>query len=107
MNNVKIILKLISGKKYKKPKQKSTKKKDRGKKKNSSSLPSPKEIFEELVRNNMIKKSVTSKFSEFQGEVNYSGSALRGEPYFIDSPYGLGDVRQVSLFCRLLSCKIL
>lgn len=89
-------MKLILGKKYKKPKQKSTKKKERGENK-SSALPSPKEIFEELVRNNMIKKSVTSKFSEFQGEVNFSGSALRGEPYFIDSFYGLGDVRQVSL----------
>lgn len=94
---VKIILKLISGRKYKKPKQKPTKKKARDKKKQSSTFSSPKEIFEELIRNNMIKKSVTSKFSEFQGEVNYSGSALRGEPYFIDSLYGLGDVRQVSL----------
>jgi len=45
----------------------------------------------------MITKSINSKFNEFQGEVSYTGSALRGEPYYLDPPYGLGDIRQVSL----------
>lgn len=44
----------------------------------------------------MIKKSSTVKFEEFQGEVFFSGSALRSEPYNLDPPYNLGDVRQVS-----------
>lgn len=53
-------------------------------------------IFEELVRNGMIKKSVVSKFDEFKGEVSCSASALREEPHNLDPPCGLGDIRQVS-----------
>lgn len=45
----------------------------------------------------MIKKSVCSKFSDFQGEVSYSANVLTQEPIYSDPPYGLGDVRQVSL----------
>jgi len=55
------------------------------------------EIFEELVKNNMIKKSVVSKFDDFEGEIYCGASALRGEPYELDPIYGLGDIRQVSL----------
>lgn len=54
-------------------------------------------MFEELVRNGMIKKSVSAEFREFQGETAYSVGKLRGGPYYFDPPYGLGDVRQVSL----------
>lgn len=64
----------------------------------TKNLPNPEEIFENLVRNGMIKKSVISKFDDFEGEISYSGSALRGEPYYSDPLYGLGDIRQVSLY---------
>lgn len=83
------------GKNYKAPKQKSeTKKKKRRQK--DKKLPNPKDIFEELVKHGMIEKSCISKFNEFEGEVSYSGSILRGDPYNLNPPYGLGDVRQVS-----------
>lgn len=45
----------------------------------------------------MIKKSVSSKFSDFLGQVSYSAHVLRQAPNYSDPPYGLGDVRQVSL----------
>lgn len=81
-------------KKYKPPKHKPTKKE---KKVCKTNITTPEMIFEELVKNNMINKSVFSEFSEFKGEISYSSSVLRGEPYNSDPPYGLGDVRQVRL----------
>jgi len=51
-----------------------------------------------LVKNNLIKKSVTSRFIDFEGEVSLSAYVLRKEPYNSDPPYGLGDIRQVSQF---------
>ncbi|XP_060876495.1 dynein regulatory complex protein 11-like isoform X1 [Metopolophium dirhodum] len=80
-------------KKYKKPKIKSTKIKKGRKKKILT--PDPDEIFEELVKNNLIKKSVTSRFIDFQGEVSLSACVLREEPYYSDPPYCLGDIRQI------------
>ncbi|XP_015377577.1 PREDICTED: uncharacterized protein LOC107171834, partial [Diuraphis noxia] len=80
-------------KKYKEPTKKVTKifeKRDSEKNK----TPDPIKIFEELVKNNLLKKSVTSRFIDFQGEVSLSASVLRGEPYYSDPPYCLGDVRQ-------------
>lgn len=62
-----------------------------------NNLPNPEEIFEELVRNGMINKSVISKFDDFEGEISYSASTLREDPYYLDTFYGLGDIRQVSL----------
>lgn len=55
----------------------------------------------------MIKKSVTSKFKEFDGEVCYSGSAFRGDPFYLDPPYGLGDIRQVNQYNLLSFLKYL
>lgn len=86
---------MITGKKYKASKQKSKTKKKKRRQKNKK-LSSPKDIFEELVKHGMIEKSCISKFNEFKGEVSYSGSILRGDPYNLNPPYGLGDVRQVS-----------
>lgn len=94
--SLKYSLKLIIGNKYKAPKEKLTKSAKPRSKKNH--FPNPEEIFEELVKNNMIKKSVTSKFNEFKGDVFYSGNALRGDPFYLDPPYGLGDIRQVILY---------
>ncbi|VVC37808.1 P-loop containing nucleoside triphosphate hydrolase [Cinara cedri] len=79
--------------KYKPPKEKS-KKTPKGKPNKKKTL-SPKMMFEELVKNDMINKSVYSKFDDFKGEVSYCASTLRGEPHMLDPPYGLGDVRQI------------
>ncbi|CAH1738693.1 unnamed protein product [Aphis gossypii] len=81
-------------KKYKEPKKKNSEKSKKKFKKNVSKL-NPNEICEELIKNNLIKKSVTSRFADFQGEVSLSTGILRKEPYYSDSPYGLGDVRQI------------
>ncbi|XP_025193072.1 dynein regulatory complex protein 11-like, partial [Melanaphis sacchari] len=81
-------------KKYKEPKKKNTEKSKRKIKENKSEL-SPNEIFEELVKNNLIKKSVSSRFIDFQGEISLSACVLRNEPYYSDPPYGLGDIRQI------------
>lgn len=85
----------MTEKKYKEPKKKNNKKTSR--KKKTKKIPrDPIAIFEELVKNNLIKKSVISRFTDFQGEVSLSACVLREEPYYSDPPYCLGDIRQVS-----------
>jgi len=87
--------KLITGKKYKAPK-KTTKKIARNRRsRNSKSTADPYVILEELVKNNLIKKTVTSRFVDFQGEVSLSAWVVREEPYYSDPPYSLGDICQV------------
>ncbi|KAL4090726.1 hypothetical protein QTP88_025507 [Uroleucon formosanum] len=82
-------------KKYKKPKVKSTTISGKKGQKKNILTPDPNEIFEELVKNNLIKKSVTSRFIDFQGEVSLSSCVLREKPYYSDPPYCLGDIRQI------------
>lgn len=96
---------MAAGKKYKPPNNKVTKtskKKPSKSKVKKNDLLNPKEILEELVRNNMIKKTTTCKFNEFQGEVFLSANRLRGAPFYLDPPYGLGDVVQVSYDHRFM-----
>ncbi|XP_050433854.1 dynein regulatory complex protein 11-like [Adelges cooleyi] len=93
LENLKVLFAKDRGKKYKTPKVKAKKAaKVRTKK---SKYPEPEEIFEELVRSNMIQKSVAANFEDFKGETSYSASRLRIEPYFKDPPYCVGDVPQM------------
>lgn len=79
----------MTGKKYKAPKKK--KKKPFRPRSKGEKRPDPNEIFEQLVKNGMIKKSVFAEFSEFQGEVSFCTGTMDGERYCF------GDIRQVSL----------
>jgi len=92
-----VLYKLTTEKKYKKPKIKNTKISGKKGRKKNILTPDPNVIFEEFVKNNLIKKSVTSRFIDFKGEVSLSACVLRDKPYYSDPPYCLGDIRQVSI----------
>lgn len=87
---------MIAEKEHKEPMKKETKSKKKNQ--NKKELPTPEDILEELVRNDMIKKSIYSKFHEFHGEVSYIASQLRKSPRYLNPPYGLGDIIQVGTF---------